>query len=189
MRTGRRPTPPLTTRRCSTRHRAPIGGAYTVARPTRPIAQRDCKEPTRRSPRLTYCSARSPGGGPNVEGTFWLVVVLGRAGADHGREVDHPPAHALPQRAPARPEPSPRRACRLPRPRRWRSHELALPNMRRRDLRAAAQHTLQCSRWACDCTDLNRTELTATRPGATPGHTAKGPTSPDRSLGRSARAS
>lgn len=35
-----RPTPPLTARRFSTRHRAPIGGAHAVARPTRPIVCR-----------------------------------------------------------------------------------------------------------------------------------------------------
>ena len=66
---------------------------------------------------------------------------------------------------------------------------LDVPRMRSDAGRAAAQHPLQRSRLACDCTDLNRTELTAKRPSATPGHTGKGPTSPDPSLGRSARAS
>src|SRR4051812_18813633 len=50
-----------------------------------------------------------------------------RAGTDHLREVDHPPADALPERALPRPESSPRRSHRLPRARR-RAHQLALPN-------------------------------------------------------------
>ena len=66
----------------------------------------------------------------------------GRASADHGREVDHPTAWPLPQRAPARPEPSPRRARRLPRTRRRWTHHLALPQLRRCGVRATFEHAL-----------------------------------------------
>ena len=93
---------------------------------------------------------RSTGGGPT-----YACSRAGRAGADHGREVDHPPADAMPERAPARPGPGPRRPSRLPRPRR-RTHNMDMPHMRPDGVRAAAQHPLHGARRACDGADLQR---------------------------------
>ena len=45
-----------------------------------------------------------------------------RAGPDDRRQMDHPVTRPLPQRSRTRPEPSPRRACRLPRTRRRTHH-------------------------------------------------------------------
>jgi hypothetical protein len=84
---------------------------------------------------------------------------LGRAerpGADHGWQVDHPPTIPLPQRAPSRGESSPRRTRRLPRTWRRRTHQLALPNMRRRCLWATPEHSLHGAGRACGRADLER---------------------------------
>ena len=56
----------------------------------------------------------------------YAVAVLGEC-ADDGRQVDHPPAFAMPERARSRPEPRPRRSSGVPRPRR-RTHNMALRN-------------------------------------------------------------
>jgi hypothetical protein len=80
----------------------------------------------------------------------------------------------LPQRASARPSrQGSRRSPSLPRARR-RPHHLDLPHLRRHGVRAAAQHALLDTRWASDCADLNRTDLTAKRARATPGRRRKG---------------
>ena len=70
-----------------------------------------------------HCSSR---------GSRWWVLsstCAGRAGADHGREVDHPPTGTLPQRAHARSRPRPRRPSSVPRARR-RAHHVDLSHMR-----------------------------------------------------------
>jgi hypothetical protein len=72
--------------------------------------------------------------------------MVGRRSHSAPREVDHSPAEPLPERAPTRPAAGVGRASSLPRPRR-RPHQLALPNLRRRRLRTAAQHPLQRTRW------------------------------------------
>jgi hypothetical protein len=48
------------------------------------------------------------------------------------------------------------------RPRR-RPHNMDLPHVRSDGVRAATQYALEDTRWACDCTDLNRARLTASR--------------------------
>jgi hypothetical protein len=56
----------------------------------------------------------------------------------------------------------------LPRSR-WRTHHLDFRQCDQTVYGATAQHALRGSRWACDCKDLNRTQLTAKRPGAASG--------------------
>jgi hypothetical protein len=65
-----------------------------------------------------------------------------RAGADHNREVDHPPTEPLPERARVRPRPGARGSSALPRSRRRRPHHLDMPGVRSDGVRAAAQHPL-----------------------------------------------
>ena len=72
---------------------------------------------------------------------------------DHYREVDHPPADAMPQRAPARTRSSPGRSSSLPRTRR-RPHNMDLPHMRSHRLRAAAQYALHRAGRACNSANL-----------------------------------
>lgn len=71
-----------------------------------------------------------------------------------GKWITHPPP--LPQRAPSRGESSPRRTRRLPRTWRRRTHQLALPNMRRRCLWATPEHSLHGAGRACGRADLER---------------------------------
>jgi len=75
---------------------------------------------------------------------------------NRGRDLDHPPADSLPQRAPARPQPGPRWSCRLCRTRRWRAHQLALSNMRCCLVRAAVEHALHGTGRTCGGADLER---------------------------------
>jgi hypothetical protein len=90
-----------------------------------------------------------------------LLVMLGDiAQTTDGKWID-PPADAMPERPPPRPELSPRRTCRLPRPRRWRSHELASPNVRSRGVWPAAQHALHGAGRACGRAHLDIERLAA----------------------------
>ena len=84
---------------------------------------------------------------------------VGRAGADHGRPVDHPAAKPLPERSSTRPESGSGRPRRLPRARRWRTHQLALQNVRRRCLWAADEHSLHGTGRAGGGADLDQTRL------------------------------
>ena len=74
-------------------------------------------------------------------------------------EVDHSPADAVPQWPSPRPESGSRWARRLPRPRRRRAHQLALPHLRRRGVRATDGYTLLGARRACDGADLDYPRL------------------------------
>src|SRR6478609_5196940 len=61
----------------------------------------------------------------------------------------------MPEWASPRPESSARRTCRLPWTwRRW-AHQLALPNLRRRGVRAAVEHALHGAGRACGRADLD----------------------------------
>jgi hypothetical protein len=63
-------------------------------------------------------------GGPFA--AFRASIGAGRVGADHCREVDHPPGDALPEWPPPRPEPGPRRTRRVPRTRRRRDTAIGI---------------------------------------------------------------
>ena len=69
----------------------------------------------------------------------------------------------MPTRVLPRPEPSPRRSRRLPRPRRWRTHLLALSDRRRCGVRATTQHARHLSRRASIGADLHTAANTRTR--------------------------
>jgi hypothetical protein len=70
-----------------------------------------------------------------------------RGASAQARQVDDRRAAPLPQRTPARPRPGPRGPCRLPRPRRRRTHQLALPNARATGARRrAVRHIVVGSR-------------------------------------------
>ena len=96
-----------------------------------------------------------------------LLVVLGRAGTDHGREVDPPTrrrdARTDQSSAPARPSPAsslPRSAAATPR-------GPAARAIRRCTDRA--QHALHGAQWACDSADLERALTSNATTGSTPG--------------------
>ena len=73
--------------------------------------------------------------------------------------MDDAPADALPQRAPARPEQSPRRPPSLARPW-WRAHHLDVPHMRPDGVRASNEHPLHGAGRACGGADLHQSCLT-----------------------------
>ena len=86
----------------------------------------------------------------------------GRASADHGRKVDHPPTDTLPQRGQSRPQPSVGRPSSLPRA--WRrAHCVQVPQVRDNGVRATTQPPRDTRR-ACDCADLERAGLTPKTP-------------------------
>ncbi len=61
----------------------------------------------------------------------WGLCCVGRVGSDYGREVDHPPTDALPQRTPTWPRRSSRGSSGVPRPRRRTHHlDIAAPAIR-----------------------------------------------------------
>jgi len=98
-----------------------------------------------------------------VGGAFFASTCAGRAGADHGREVDHPPTDTLPQRAQSRRQPSLARPSSLSRA--WRrAHYVQVPQVRDNGVRATTQHALHGARRACDCADLERAGLTPKTP-------------------------
>jgi hypothetical protein len=93
-------------------------------------------------------------GAPN-EGEIW--------NAKPARAVDYPTTHRCPNRHPLGPNQVLVGARRLPRPRRW-THQLALPHLRRRGVRATAEYALHDARRAGDCADLDeQPELRAVR--------------------------